>query len=96
MRRRYNLTHFILASVVALGLTLLMVEVTRARIAFVSQRDGNPEIYVMNVDGKNQRRLTDNPADEWDPSWTPGGKGIVFSSKRDRNSEIYVMDADGG
>ena len=62
----------------------------------VSNKDGNFEIYVMNPDGKNQQRLTNNPADEWDPSWSPGGKGIVFSSKRDRNSEIYVMDADGG
>ena len=82
MRRRYNLAHFILAGVVVLGLTLLMVAVdAQARIAFVSERDGNPEIYVM-VDGKNQRRLTNTPSVEWDPSWAPGGKRIVFSSKR--------------
>ena len=97
MRRRYNLAHLILARSVVLILTPLMVEVdAQARIAFVSQRDGNPEIYLMNPDGKNQRRLTNTPAVEWDPSWAPGGKGIVFSSKRDGNSEIYVMDADGG
>ena len=98
MRRKYNLAHSILTSVVVLSLTLLMVVVgAQARIVFVSERDGgNPEVYVMNVDGKNQRRLTNNPAAEWDPSWAPGGKNIVFSSKRDGNSEIYMMDADGG
>ena len=97
MLRRYNLAHLILASAVVLILTpLLMAVDAQARIAFVSNKDGNFEIYVMNPDGKNQQRLTNNPADEWDPSWAPGGKGIVFSSKRDRNSEIYVMDADGG
>ena len=59
MRRRYNLAHLMLASVVVLVLTPLLVDVdAQARIAFVSERDGNPEIYVMNVDGKNQQRLT--------------------------------------
>ena len=52
MQRRDSLGHFILASVVALVLTLLMVCVdARAQIAFMSHRDGNPEIYVMNPDG---------------------------------------------
>ena len=53
------------------------------------------EIYVMDVDGKNQRRLTNNHHDDWDPSWSPDGKRIVFTSERDGNREIYVMDAHG-
>ena len=97
MQRRYNLAHLILASVVVLGLTLLMVVVdTQAQIAFVSERDGNPEIYVMDDNGKNQLRLTNNRDDDWSPSWSPDGKRIAFASQRDGNSEIYVMDADGG
>ena len=54
MHRRYNLAHFILASVIVLLLTLLMVCVeAQAQIAFMSKRDGhfNPEIYVMDADG---------------------------------------------
>ena len=35
------------------------------RIAFVSDRDGNPEIYIMNSDGSNQIRLTNNVAFDW-------------------------------
>ncbi len=97
MQRRYSLAHFLLAGVIVLVLTLLMVCVdAQAHIAFASNRDGNWEIYVMDTDGKNQRRLTNNRHDDRYPSWSPDGKRIVFSSKRDGNFEIYVMDADGG
>ena len=97
MQRRYNLAHFILASVIVLVLTPMMVVVgAQARIAFVSDRDRNSEIYLMDDDGKNQRNLTNHPARDVVPSWSPDGKRIVFCSDRDRNSEIYVMDADGG
>ena len=105
MQRRGNLAHFLLAIVVPLGLTLLMVYVeAQAQIAFMSKRDGrlNPEIYVMDTDGKNQQRLTNNRHDDWDPSWSPDGKRIIFFSNRDGHVmggiptfEIYVMDADG-
>ena len=52
------------------------------RIAFASNRDGNFEIYVMNSDGENLRRLTNHP--DWDmhPSWSPDGR-IAFRSNRD-------------
>ena len=105
MQRRYSLAHSILAGVVALVLALLMVCVdAQARIAFESDRDGHfinnlfaYEIYVMDADGGNQRNLTNNPADDRDPSWSPDGKRIAFVSNRTRdlNRDIYVMDADG-
>ena len=97
MQRRYNLAHLILAGVVALGLTPLMVCVdAQAQIAFSSNREGNSEIYVMDADGGNQRKLTNNPLRDWYPSWSPDGEHIAFASGRDGNFEIYVMDADGG
>ena len=62
MQRRTNLTHWILAGVVVLGLTLLMVVgEAQARIAFMSNRDENAEIYVMDADGGNPQNLTNHP-----------------------------------
>jgi len=75
------------------------------RIAFSSSRDElNPdscgsncitEIYVMNADGSEQTRLTNNQASDFGPAWSPDGKRIAFASNLDGNYEIYVMNADG-
>ena len=76
------------------------------RIAFSSRRDGHfigefgltSEIYVMDADGGNEQRLTENRKTDSSPSWSPDGKWIAFTSDRkgdDVNFEIYVMDADG-
>lgn len=55
----------------------------------------NSEIYVMNADGSQVIRLTNNPAMDDFPAWSPDGKKIAFNSVRDGNYEIYVMNADG-
>ena len=65
------------------------------RIVFTSLRDGNHEIYVMDADGGNQENLTNHPAYDSQPDWSPDGTKIAFESWRDGNGEIYVMDADG-
>jgi TolB protein len=66
------------------------------QIAFASRRDGNSEIYVMNADGTGQINLTNHPADDLGPVWSPNGKQLVFFSRRDNgNGELYVMNADG-
>jgi len=67
----------------------------RGKIAFMSDRDGNAEIYVMNADGSNQVRLTNNSSADTDPAWSPDSKKIAFTSDRDGNDEIYVMNANG-
>ena len=65
------------------------------RIAFQSKRDGNQEIYVINVDGTGLRRLTNHPAVDGRPAWSPDSQWIAFESERDGKLDIYIMRADG-
>jgi Tol biopolymer transport system component len=65
------------------------------KIAFASTRDTNPEIFVMDPNGSNIVRLTNNAADDAQPAWSPDGSKIAFATNRDGNDEIYVMNANG-
>lgn len=67
----------------------------KGRVLFVTDADGDTEIYVMEADGTNRLRLTNNISDDWSPTWSPNGQLIAFASDRDGDSEIFVMSADG-
>ena len=60
-------------------------------IAFVSQRDGNPEIYVMLADGSHQTRLTFAPGGDWRPAWLPDSRHLVFTSDRSGSNDIFLV-----
>ena len=66
-----------------------------SRIAFMSQRDGNWEIYSVNVDGSDLRRLTEDHGQDGLPDWSPDGRSIAFVSSRTGRWSIWVMNADG-
>jgi len=61
------------------------------RIAFVSDRNGNREIYTMLPDGSAVRRLTNNEFRDSSPAWSPDGSRIAFV----RGTKIYTMSSDG-
>ncbi len=66
--------------------------------AFASDRSGNWDIYSMDIDGKHLRRLTDDPATERDPAWSPDARHIAFvrlAQPTDTVGDIYTMNADG-
>ena len=67
-----------------------------SQIAFMSNRDGNPDLYVVNADGTGEvRRLTNHPAIDVSPTWSPNGQQIAFTSDRTGAPQIYVIGADG-
>jgi Tol biopolymer transport system component len=65
-----------------------------SKIAFVSNRTGDSEIYVMNADGNDQTRLTTLNR-SYQPRWSPDGTRIVFYSRQDNNNIVYTMNPDG-
>jgi hypothetical protein len=65
------------------------------RIAFDTTRDGNNDVYTMDVDGGNLTRLTTNPAGDSDPNWAPSGDALAFTSTRDGTDAIYTMNPNG-
>jgi TolB protein len=65
------------------------------RIAFASNRAGNDEIYVANLDGSNLRRVTNNPAADFTPTWSPSGEALAFTSDRSGRPQVYAMSIDG-
>ncbi len=64
-------------------------------IVFESRRDGNGEIYLSNANGRDQRNLTNDPAEDRNPVWSPDGQKIAFISERTGSGQIYVMNSDG-
>lgn len=71
-------------------------------IAFASNRDTgvpynpyNMDIYVMNADGSNVRRIVADPEYDVGPQWSLDGRRILFMTGRNGNFDVYVMNADG-
>ena len=65
------------------------------RILFVSDRNSNCELYVMNADGTNLRNISWNRSANLSPCWSPDGKAVAFISDRDGKFELYVSDDRG-
>ncbi len=64
-------------------------------IVYQSNAAGNWDLYLMDADGNNARRLVDHSAADITPVFSPDGSRIAFVSERDGNREVYVVNADG-
>ena len=60
-------------------------------IAFTSPKEGNNEIYIMDTNGKNLQNLTNHPAGDWQPAFSPDGQWMAFVSDRSGTNRIYLM-----
>jgi tetratricopeptide (TPR) repeat protein len=65
------------------------------KIAFMSRRDGNWEIYVMDLGDGTIKRLTHHEANDGLPIWSPDGRTIAFASDRGGEWAIWAMNPDG-
>ncbi|MFH1963116.1 MAG: carboxypeptidase regulatory-like domain-containing protein [bacterium] len=80
---------------VGIDFSIIPIGSRGGKIAFISDRSGSKEIFVMNADGTNQTRLTHDNYNNYTPEFSSDGKKIVFISDRTGYNEIYIMDADG-
>ena len=66
-----------------------------AKIVFTSIRNGDREVYIMDTNGHNKTNLTEHPADDIQPTWSPTGEHILFVSNREGKHDLYLMKPDG-
>lgn len=79
------------------GIRLFRAPNVAGRIAFVSDRNGHSDIWVMNSDGSGQTALTNDDFDDISPVWSPDGTEIVFVSNRDDGRyQLYAVPYKGG
>ena len=60
-------------------------------IAFTSEQNGNSDIYTMRADGGEITNITNNPANDYSPLWSPDGQKIAFITERTGNADIFIM-----
>jgi serine/threonine protein kinase len=66
------------------------------RLAFVIGSPGDANIYLIDDDGANRRRLTREGNDQAEPDWSPDGRLVTYQSDRAGSYDVWVVDADGG
>ena len=94
-------TYAVLGTVLLLSGCLLLIpnwaDAAKSEwISFASNRAGDFDIYVVDTNGENLRKLTNHPARELQPTWSPDGRFLAYVSNRDGDFKIYVMDTRTG
>lgn len=63
-----------------------------SKIVFISNRDGNDELYMMDYDGHNQTRLTFNKVRDYMPAWSADGKKLAYTSYRSHKASLNILN----
>jgi TolB protein len=64
------------------------------KIAFISDRSGNWDLWVMNSDGSQPAQLTFNGGLDKEPYWSPDGRSIVYVSERAGRWDVWLLDVE--
>ena len=70
--------------------------IAQTRIAYTSKVTGNKELYLMDYDGYNPRRVTGDRSLSLFPAWSPNGRWITYTSYREGNPDIFTLDIETG
>ena len=65
-------------------------------LVFTLRENGQDDLWALSVGQSAPLRLTNSPADERDPAWSPDGRRVVFASNREGNWELYILEMDTG
>ena len=89
-----------LHTALCISLTLLFAAAVNAKVVFSASQNGNSNLYVMDDDGGNIKKITDNTNSDWKPRWSPNGRRIAFARDTTPNDGsvkpyIYIMNTDG-
>jgi TolB protein len=66
--------------------------IARCRVAFISAETGNKELYVMDIDGANAKRLTQDKIISNGPAWSHDGQWIAYTSYKSGYPDVYIID----
>lgn len=66
------------------------------QIAFISDRGGQVDLWLMNADGSGAQRLTDNPAQEMFPAWSPDRSKIAYTSANGDVANLWIIEVANG
>jgi TolB protein len=70
--------------------------IAETKVTFVSDLSGKKEVYIMDYDGRNPRRITTDRSIALSPRWSFNGKKITYTSYRSGNPDIYLLDLSNG
>ena len=93
IRKNLSMKRKLVWKMLLLGSTLLTINAWGSKtISFTADLTGNLDIYLMDINRKNPVNLTNHPAEDSSPTWSPDGSAFAYVSHRDGNPEIYVME----
>ena len=58
------------------------------------REEGNWEIFIMNADGSNIINLTEDPLEDYSPSWSPDGKWIAYTNGNSSNYDVWIIQVE--